>query len=538
MKAIKILINYIFCLCFSTAMILGRTLDSAGRVDFFNVRDVVLIVVISAVMTPVVTVAINGLNKYRSTKIEKTNVKPLSLKYFFSRLIGIIICYIPVWLAVWPGFFNYDASEEVHMVFTLRYSQHHPLVHELLLATMLKIGNKIFGNYNAGIALYLGVQMIIVSAFFAYILSTLRRLNVPKWICNLGWAFFALFPTVVMFALCSTKDVYFTVGIVLISVIMIELSRGIYEKHLYCLFVIGSLALLFFRKNGIYVYPLFLLTFFFAYRKEKSKEKQVFLRRFIVIGTVCVCVFLIGTYLLAQSLHARKDETAEKLCVPMQQLARVYSEKPEVWNDQEKEVLFSLIPESVLKNYNPKLADNIKVNFLQDNYKADKKKYIELWWNTFKRCPDIYINSFLMNTYGYWYPDTVLSGYEGYQLVDRVYGESSYFAFVTEPPGERHSYIPWLERFYEMISLEVSFQKIPIVSWLFSIGFWLWIYAFIILYIVQTRESDRMKGLLPFVMPILLLMINLLGPIALVRYVLFYFFGAPLIGLVFSRTNK
>ena len=142
-----------------------------------------------------------------------------------------------------------------------------------------------------------------------------------------------------------------------------------------------------------------------------------------------------------------------------------------------------------------------------------------------------------MNTYGYWYPNTILSGYEGYKIVEKYYGKSCYFAFVTEPPGVRHSYIPWLERFYEIISLEVSFQKIPVVAWLFSIGFWLWAYAFQIWFLAQNKSQSAHKMLLCFIIPTLLLMTNMLGPIALVRYVLFYFFGVPIFAGIWFVTE-
>lgn len=529
MKVKNYLINLIFCLCFFAAMIMGYSLDKTGNVRFGNWWGWLLVLLLGIIASPIVTFLITKLDlglAGREKKISK--VLPFSFKYFIIRLIGLIVCYIPVWLAVWPGFFCYDAETEAYMVMTYKFSQHHPLIHELLLGETLRLGNRIFGSFNGGIALYLGVQLIVVALCFSYILTTFRRMNVPKAVCNIGWAFLALFPTVAMFALCSSKDVLFTVGVVTLSVISLEISKGIYEKNMYVIFSIGTLLLLFFRKNGLYAYPFFLLFLLVWVIKEKDVKLRKFLKNMIILGILLTIFFILTSGILAAALHAEKDEEREKLCVPMQQLARVYTEKPEVWSEDEKEILFSLFPEVILQRYNPKLADDIKFNFLEDNYKSDKKKYNKFWWDTFKKCPDIYVNSFLANTYGYWYPNTVLSGYEGYKIVDRYYGESCYFEFVTEMPGVRQSFIPWLERFYEMISLEVSFQKIPIVSWLFSIGFWMWAYAFLILYLIQSKAKDSKKMLLAFVIPFILLLINLLGPIALVRYVLFYFFGIPI----------
>lgn len=532
MKVKNLAINFIFSLCFVAAMTMGYFLDKNGSVNLLSPLGICFVIVASLCLTPLVTFLIKKLDDLlakRSTET-KSEILPFSLKYFLIRFAGMVVCYSVVWLAVWPGFFCYDAETEAYMVITYKFSQHHPLLHELLLGNTLRLGNRIFGNFNAGIAIYIGAQMLIVALCFAYMLTTFRRLNVPKIACNIAWAFMGLFPTVVMFALCSSKDVLFTVGVVLLGTVILQFIKGIYEKHLYILFAAGSLLLLFFRKNGMYVYPFLLavLLLLIVLGKETSDSRKSLIK-LIIIGACCIVVYLSVTAILAKSLNAAKDESAEKLCVPMQQLARVYNERPEVWSEEEKEILYEIFPEVILKRYNPKLADDIKFNFLEDNYKSDKAKYIKFWWDTFKRCPDIYVNSFLMNTYGYWYPNTVLSGYEGYKIVDRYYGESCYFQFVTENPGVRKSFIPPIERFYEMLSLEVSFQKIPVISWLFSIGFHMWGYAFLAMFLIQTKAKDGRKMLICLLIPFLLLMINLLGPIALVRYVLFYFFGASFI---------
>ena len=139
--------------------------------------------------------------------------------------------------------------------------------------------------------------------------------------------------------------------------------------------------------------------------------------------------------------------------------------------------------------------------------------------------PDIYVNSFLMNTYGYWYPDTVIDGYAGKWNVDREYEESSYFAFTTEMPGVRKSLIPVLEQFYEKISLEIYQQQLPVVSMLFSVGFWHWVFLFVVMYLCAIKYKKQAVAL--SVMGLVYLTM-LLGPIALVRYVLYWFFSAPL----------
>ena len=192
---------------------------------------------------------------------------------------------------------------------------------------------------------------------------------------------------------------------------------------------------------------------------------------------------------------------------------------------EDLDTLYSLIPESILDTYKPKLADAVKINFLEDNFFADPGKYIKLWIKLGIKYPSVYINSFLENTYAYWYPDTVPDAYRGLQIAERRYEESSYFQFETEYPCTRVHLVPWLERFYEKVSLEIFQQRIPVLSMFFSMGFVHWCFAF--LFFVLLRRNDKEKALCFSLIGFIYLTV-LAGPVAIVRYVLYMFFSFPI----------
>ena len=73
---------------------------------------------------------------------------------FLLRAGVIFLCYIPVFLAVYPGFFVYDAQDEYLQVVTRSFSTHHPLLHVLLLGGIIQLVYKLTGSYNLGIACY------------------------------------------------------------------------------------------------------------------------------------------------------------------------------------------------------------------------------------------------------------------------------------------------------------------------------------------------------------------------------------------------
>lgn len=526
---------FFFLLCFFGSLAAGVQLDQAGNVDFSDWFRYFAVLFASLAAAPVLSAIIRELQAYsqKSRRRPQNNAQNNigSRKSFWITFGILFFSYIPTLLASYPGFFVYDAEAECYMIFTEKYSTYQPLLHVILLGWTIRLIYHITGSYNAGILVYTLVQTAVLSACFSYEINFLRKAGVRRSICNLGTAFLALFPTVSMFVCCSTKDTLFSGGVLLFTTLLLELARdeeGFWRtKYKKALFSISILFILFFRNNGIYALLPFLVLFAVFYRKTWRKWISS-------IGVTLLVYFLLNQGLIF-AFHAEKGPIAEMFCVPMQQLARVYNEEGETFSEEDTETLYSLIPQVILEDYNPKLADNVKRNFMADNFKANPQKYISLWFRTGIQHFDIYVNSFLENTYGYWYPDTVLDGYRGVLTAGREYEDSSYFAFGTERPGERHSLLPFLEKFYEKISLEIYQQKVPGVSMLFSVGFWHWIYLFAAFFLSLSRHKKQAFSL-SFIG--LLYLTVLLGPIALVRYVLYLFFAVPLIlALIFDPAS-
>lgn len=514
----------IFMFCFAGCMIAGAQLELSGSVALSDWRLYAAAIFIAAASAPILAAVLRKLEEYALTAGVSVSRRPLSDSAYRWRIFGILfLSYLPTLLAAFPGFFTYDAEAETYMVFTGKYSTYQPLLHVLLLGWTIRVIHSITQSYNAAILVYMLAQILVLSACFAYEISFLRHCGVRRWICNLGVLFLALFPTVSMFVCCSAKDTLFSGGVVLLTTLLLELARdpdvfwSLWQKKL--LFSCAMLFLLFLRNNGIYALVVFL--FFFAVFHRRSWKK------WLPTVTVTFLIYFVAFQGLVLAFHAQKGPLGEMFCVPIQQLARVYVQAGDELPAEDREVLFTLIPQTILERYNPKLADMVKINFLEDNFRAAPMKYISLWFRTGLKHFDIYVNAFLENTYGYWYPDSVLDGYRGIWIVtDRQYGDSSYFAFVTESPGRRASLLPLLEKFYEKVSLEIYQQKIPVLSMLFSIGFWHWIYLCTALYLLVTGYKRQAFSLAPIGLVYLTV---LLGPIALVRYVLYLFFAVPLV---------
>lgn len=513
---------------FTTAMLFGVRLDAVGNVNFKDWRLWISLPVLTCLFTVLVRKFWDFLGGMEMRKvriaehIRMPEASPRAAKYtnLFTFLF-LIVCWLPVLLAVYPGFFVYDAQEEWLQVASRNFNTHHPLVHVLLLGGIICAVHKVTDSYNLGIACYMVVQMIIISGGFTYLLSFMRRRKVSRGVRLISLLYFAFFPVVVMFTLCSAKDALFTVALLLLLLALLDMGsiggQFFASKRKMLFFVLSAVAMMLLRKNGVYAFAV-MVPILLLYHKQNRKKTAM------LIGIIFLTYFGINTGLTVV-LHAQGGENQEILTVPIQQLARTYKFNREAFGQEDIDTLHEILPEEALVLYNPKLSDPVKVRFQNEVFAADKSKYAGLWLRIGLKKPLSYINAWLVNSYGFWYPDTVIDVYSGNTVFTFTYGESSYFGYEVEEPGFRDSKIPWLDEAYRKLALEISQEKIPIYSMLYSPGGIFWCIAFVFAYMLYRRKYHIV---IPYMMVLTVWLTVLLGPTYLPRYVLIFWYGLPL----------
>ena len=444
------------------------------------------------------------------------------LRRFIIDMAVMMICWLLVLLAVYPGFFVYDAQSELNEVMTRNFTNHHPLLHVLLMGGTICGVHKFTGSYNVGIFCYTVIQMIVMAAVFAYILRFIRKHSKGRILPVSTLIWFAVFPVNVMYVLCTTKDTLFSGALLLSIVLLFEMIESKDEKELRIKGIAYTLSVLFMilmRHNGFYALIAavpFIVIF------AKKNRKMILISSVIAAAAAMICTALLNAALCPNN----ENEHQEMLTVPIQQLARTYQADSGSFTAEEKASLLEILPETSLVHYTPQLSDILKLGFDNDAFDRDPGKYIKLWFDVGVKHPMSYLNAWLMTSYGYWYPDSVNNTYKGNTAFTYTYDESSYFGFETELPGTRESKIPWLESLYHDMSLSMCQQKIPVVSMLFSPGFICWVYIFMfVLFIVSGRGRD----MIPFVIMVMVWLTVLLGPGCLNRYVVYGWMGLPLL---------
>lgn len=206
------------------------------------------------------------------------------------------------------------------------------------------------------------------------------------------------------------------------------------------------------------------------------------------------------------------------LSVPLQQLTRTYVFHSGEMETEDVAMLEEVISKEHMLSYVSAWADPVKEGFRQEVWEKDKMAYVSLWIRVGINFPEEYIASFLLNTLDYWYPFGVVDGCNPGVGCD-------YCDYYVKEPGERIEMLPRVHAIYKGISEDREVSLFPGMFLLLSPGWYLHIFLYVCGYFWVYRKKEF---LLPMSLIILLLLTTLLGPVAIVRYVLILYYAFPL----------
>ncbi|MBO6241620.1 MAG: hypothetical protein J6O61_12405 [Butyrivibrio sp.] len=439
-------------------------------------------------------------------------------KWGILAALGLVVL-----LAEYPGFFVYDAQEELNEVLTRTFTTHHPLLHVLLLGGTIALFHKITGSWNLGIFSYIFLQMLVITCIFAYVITYMQKRGIGKKSRIIWTIYYGVFPTIVMYTLCSSKDGLFSSLLLLLTALLIQLINNpkgyLASRCKVIAFIVVACLMPCFRHNGFYAYLVFIPFTLIFFIKKLSKV-------LISMLIAPVILYLLITTTLSLALASSTPHHQEMLTVPIMQMARVYTYDKDSLSLEDINTLKAYIPEENLNKYTPRVSDLVKVGFNNELYEQNKTDFWKLWFKLFKSHPMTYVNAWLLTSYGYWYPPANINVYKGTTVYTFTYDESSYFGYEVELPGERHSFIPAIDSFYRYISIGPFHNDFPILALIFSPGLLIIIYLYILAYRLYKRDY---KNIFPFLLILLVWLTVILGPTYLVRYVVILWLALPLL---------
>lgn len=495
-------LGFIFCcmLVLGSAVYINGTIASKSIVVLFlSVLGLMCIIVPVLV---ILMVSISKLNSQLHNGEELTKSLFVNDKKFFIIVWALFfLSYFIIFLAFYPGIYSYDAPWQLRQVFQGEFSTNHPVLHTFFLYFLVQLGH-LLNSYSFGLTLYSIVQILLVTAIYAYACLFLKRINVPNLLLLFTIAFFAFMPINQLFSFIPTKDTLFAACSLLFIIVLLDgllNQEKIRESKTFIVkLILFASLVIFLRNNAIYAY-LFALPFILVAFKTIRM-------RMLIAGIVPVILYILTMNVLVDTFEFTKGRASEAFSVPSQQLARVFNLNEHALMKSEKDTILEIIPEEHIRNYNQFLSDPIKFYIDEDRLFGNKTKYMKIWIQLGLKYPIDYIDSFLLNSLGFWYPDMNFPQ-------EHYYIETHVKDAVI--PIERSSLFPRLMNVYTNIGHQATHQKIPVISMLFSPGIFTWILLFTLSFMIYLRKYSL---IVPFVFLFGLWGTLLLSPIVLLRY--------------------
>ena len=432
-------------------------------------------------------------------------------KVFVLTAVICLLGYLPYYLYEYPGIMTADSLVQYQQIVGITgYSNHHPVVHTLLIKLFYRIGLALTGDKIAGIATYTLVQMLFMALCAAVAVREMVRIEkkiVPAHVAPAIF-FFAFVPFNAVFAVTIWKDVPFAGIAVLLSCLIAEMFRkremGVRVID-YILFFVLSVFFMLFRSNAFFAMIPFMAVFICAFRKKIAPAVITALVAIVTVAVIKGPVF--------DAAHVARPDFTESLSVPLQQVARVLVSDADI-SDDDLALIDAVIDRTYVKElYVAGYADNIKELVRAGHpevLEANKGRYFGLWFRLFLQNPGLYVRSWYDLTGGYIYPDVAYA-------VGDVDGIMSNDMGLYSMPIIGGKFIKIKE-----ILIKLS-DFMPIYGMLFSIGAYFW--GLLITLIIGIKKKNN--TLIHILMLLLVATLLVASPVVDFRYGYAYVLTAP-----------
>lgn len=434
----------------------------------------------------------------------------------------ILICWLPYFILLYPGYIVHDVSNQILQVFVGQFSSHHPVLSTLTHYFTMFIF-KLTNNGILSLALYvLLMQMIPLSFAFAYMLYKIYNLfKINDIIYILLILYCALFPIHPLWSIVITKDILFFIMLIIFlteTLILIYTPDLFKNKRFIIKYLLITITVCLLRHNMIYalfmILPVFLLV-------VKNYRKQIFF-----IFTIIFILYISFNEILVFVTHASEGNKRASLSLPAQQLARVYKYQYDTLSDENKEYIESVINSKNLTKYESHLSDPI-INGFQTDVFLNKDSIIQ-YFKIGITYPNTYLNSVLLMSAPLWnlFSNITWNGYPSLWIVN----VGSLNLKVDDIIDTKN------KQFYKDVGNVLNDRYFSFfIFYFYNQSFYFYIFLFTFIYFIYKKEYRNVLLLL-----ILLgyTITVLLGPIVYSRYTYYLIIIFPMLIMMLTNRNN
>lgn len=403
------LISCLFGLLFGIIMAIGNYYFVNG--NQVNLKSKILyldMLALTILFTALMHLFLEYLPKVKE-KIEKLKlpkkleniIQQANRKTFLFTFVVITLLWILPFLAVYPGYFCYDAKTQLIQYQDGEWSAWQPVVHTLLMGGLVvNLGNDVLGSLSIGLTIYCILQALLIIATFSYLVVFLAKRKVPTVVLVIGILLFAVNPIIQILSFSTIKVTFFTCFFAFLLMFLIEMlenpEKYFSKKRNLVKFIVVAILMSLFRKQGIYILMVLLpILCLFLYKYWK--------KLLVMFATAIVLVFaFFGP--ISNCLHIKKSPTSEILSIPIQQIAAVVRNNRDSITEEEWTTIKRYFEEESLDHYIPQISDPVKDRFRNGELEKDKMSFIKLWVQLGLKNKQVYSNAFIDMNIGYFYP--------------------------------------------------------------------------------------------------------------------------------------
>ncbi len=419
----------------------------------------------------------------------ETETKNYSAAYHDDRIVFVIsaiICFLfwmPYFLYEFPGIMTADSIVQYEQIIGVNsWSNHHPVVHTLVIGFFYRLGLGITGDANKAISFYTLAQMIFLAMCCGRVVICVKGI-----LGNLRGAlpallFFALVPFNAVFAVTIWKDVPFAGIMMLMGCRLITMAKkdrvsGVDVAVLAAEAVMVSL----FRSNGWYGFLISVPFIIYVFRKDVVKIIAALLASIIIV------IIIKGPVM--NGAGVTQPDFTESLSLPLQQIARVLV-NDRTLSREEKELVDKVIDTTYIHElYAPDFADNIKELVRAGHpevIEENKAVYLGLWIRLGLRYPADYIRAWFDLEGGYVYSDIPYEVGNIDGIMPNGYG------LVQTPLIGGKAVVKGKEILIKLGSF------VPLYGMLWCAGAYTWLVVYLLILILRKNKEEKIKKYLPF----------------------------------------
>jgi ABC-type multidrug transport system fused ATPase/permease subunit len=511
-------VTVILAMIFSFFMVAGKNILVNNSVQIGQLKTLIKIICGVPLFTAfliLILIKMPEVNQY-ADKFIQNDASAVSLKKAFVIYWALIfLAWIPSLMASYPGIYGYDSIYQLGYYRSGEISLHHPLAHTYLLGFCIWTMGNFWGDLKKGQLVYSLIQMLFLSGALASICSFLRQKQVAKIYRVIVIGLFMFLPTNAIMSFSATKDILYTVFFAISVLLLIRIASepdALKIKKIIILLIVVLFLHNIFRSQGIYVA---LLTLIFGLIAFKGYRKQI-----AIVFLATVLLFGIYSGPVTNALGGVKlDSIHEMMSIPCMQIARVAEYNSGKFSEKRKHTIANYIPNYKYYPNCEGISDSIKNTFSSTLLRKDPKRFFQLYLQLGHEYPGIYLDAFARLSIGYWYPDM------NYRDQKAAHPYWEYFSTTkgTNPPTNvvyvkrwTPQGLQWLSKLYVKLTYSNAYQKVPLLSMLFSSALPTWI---LLIFIAWSLYYKKYRYLLPALMAFSLLLTLLLGPVVLYRYI-------------------